>query len=205
MAKILLLTNSTSVEVLPSLSLLQHQVRIQPLISHALMSDSDVECLLIDARKDMQSAKSLVKFIEATGTDAVQRLVRRALQERGLGAGMGRPEHRLASQESVARFHGSLLERLEVHLHQAVAIGRVRHGARMSLVWRDRRERPIEGGAFQSARCSFCHDGRPSGRALRRLPDLAHPFAFADRPATERSARSAAAAACATSSSGPPR
>ena len=30
------------------------------------MSDSDVECLLIDARKDMQSAKSLVKFIEAT-------------------------------------------------------------------------------------------------------------------------------------------
>ena len=67
MAKVLLLTNSTSVEVLPSLSLLQHQVRIQPLISHALMSDSDVECLLIDARKDMQSAKSLVKFIEATG------------------------------------------------------------------------------------------------------------------------------------------
>jgi hypothetical protein len=40
------------------------------------------------------------------------------------------------------------LERLEVQLHEAIAVGRMRQRARVSLVWRDRRERPIEGGAF---------------------------------------------------------
>jgi DNA-binding response OmpR family regulator len=69
MAQILLLTNTlgASAEVLPSLALLQHQVRILPLEASALVDAPTVDCLFIDARRDLTNAKSLTKLIETTG------------------------------------------------------------------------------------------------------------------------------------------
>jgi DNA-binding response OmpR family regulator len=69
MARILLLTNTfgASAEVLPSLSLLQHQVRILPLEASALIEVPEVDALFIDARRDLPSVKSLTKLLETTG------------------------------------------------------------------------------------------------------------------------------------------
>ena len=69
MARILLLTNTTgaSAEVLPALGLLQHQVRILPAIGSVLVDIPEVDCLFIDARRDLPSAKSLTKLITTTG------------------------------------------------------------------------------------------------------------------------------------------
>ena len=68
MAKVLLLTNSSgaSAEVLPSLALLQHQVQILPLDASALINASDADCILIDCRKDISTAKGVTKLVEAT-------------------------------------------------------------------------------------------------------------------------------------------
>ena len=69
MARILLLTNTTgaSAEVLPALGLLQHQVRILPAIGSVLADIPEVDCLFIDARRDLPAAKSLTKLITTTG------------------------------------------------------------------------------------------------------------------------------------------
>ena len=69
MARILLLTNTlgASAEVLPSLGLLQHQVRILPLEASALVDAPDVDCVFLDSRRDLNNAKSLTKLIETTG------------------------------------------------------------------------------------------------------------------------------------------
>ena len=69
MARILLMTNSqgASVEVLPALSLLQHQVRILPAIGSALVDLPEADCLFIDARRDLPGIKSLTKLISTTG------------------------------------------------------------------------------------------------------------------------------------------
>ncbi|MGA1159343.1 MAG: winged helix-turn-helix transcriptional regulator [Candidatus Nanopelagicaceae bacterium] len=69
MARVLLLTNSqgASAEVLPALSLLQHQVRILPAIGSVLVDLPEADCLLLDARRDLPAAKSLSKLIAATG------------------------------------------------------------------------------------------------------------------------------------------
>jgi DNA-binding response OmpR family regulator len=69
MARILLLTNSqgASVEVLPALSLLQHQVRILPAVGSVLVDIPEVDCLFIDARRDLPAAKALTKLIATTG------------------------------------------------------------------------------------------------------------------------------------------
>ncbi|MBM3722696.1 MAG: response regulator transcription factor [Actinobacteria bacterium] len=69
MARILLLTNSqgASAEVLPALSLLQHQVRILPAVGSVLVDIPEVDCLFIDARRDLPAAKSLTKLIATTG------------------------------------------------------------------------------------------------------------------------------------------
>ena len=65
MAKLLLLTNTlgASAEVIPSLALLQHQVRILPQEASALIDIPDIDCLLIDARRDLPAVKSLTKLI----------------------------------------------------------------------------------------------------------------------------------------------
>lgn len=69
MARVLLLTNSqgASAEVLPALSLLQHQVRILPAMGSVLVDIPEVDCLFLDARRDLPAAKSLMKLIATTG------------------------------------------------------------------------------------------------------------------------------------------
>ena len=71
MARILLLTNTlgASAEVLPSLALLQHQVRILPAEASILVDVPEVDCILLDARRDLPSAKALNKFLKSTGVD----------------------------------------------------------------------------------------------------------------------------------------
>ena len=69
MARILLLTNTlgASAEVLPSLGLLQHQVRILPAEASVLVDVPEVDCLFLDARRDLPAAKSLAKLLTSTG------------------------------------------------------------------------------------------------------------------------------------------
>ena len=69
MAKILMLTNSTgaSVDVLPALGLLQHDVRILPAEASVLVDAPITDCIIIDARRDLPTAKSFTKLITATG------------------------------------------------------------------------------------------------------------------------------------------
>jgi len=59
MARVLLLTNTlgASAEVLPSLALLQHQVKIVPAEASVLIDVPDVDILLLDARRDIPAAK----------------------------------------------------------------------------------------------------------------------------------------------------
>lgn len=69
MARILLLTNTlgASAEVLPSLALLQHQVRILPLEATALIDVPEVDALFVDSRRDLPTIKSFTKLLETTG------------------------------------------------------------------------------------------------------------------------------------------
>jgi DNA-binding response OmpR family regulator len=71
MARILLLTNTlgASAEVLPSLALLQHQVRILPAEASILVDVPEVDCILLDARRDLPSAKALNKLLKSSGVD----------------------------------------------------------------------------------------------------------------------------------------
>jgi DNA-binding response OmpR family regulator len=72
MARILLLTNTmgASAEVLPALALLQHQVKILPAEISVLVDVPEVDCLLVDARRDLPNAKSFTKLILATGVSS---------------------------------------------------------------------------------------------------------------------------------------
>ena len=72
MARILLLTNTlgASAEVLPSLGLLQHQVRVLPAEASVLIDVPEVDVLFLDARKDLTTAKALMKLIVTTGVNA---------------------------------------------------------------------------------------------------------------------------------------
>jgi DNA-binding response OmpR family regulator len=69
MAKVLLLTNThgASAEVLPALGLLQHSVRILPAEASVLVDAPEVDVLLIEARRELPSAKALTKLITTTG------------------------------------------------------------------------------------------------------------------------------------------
>jgi DNA-binding response OmpR family regulator len=69
MAKILMLTNSTgaSADVLPALGLLQHYVRILPAEASVLVDAPITDCIIIDARRDLPTAKSFTKLITTTG------------------------------------------------------------------------------------------------------------------------------------------
>jgi DNA-binding response OmpR family regulator len=69
MAKILMLTNSTgaSADVLPALGLLQHDVRILPAEASVLVDAPITDCIIIDARCDLPTAKSFTKLITTTG------------------------------------------------------------------------------------------------------------------------------------------
>ena len=69
MAKILMLTNSTgaSADVLPALGLLQHDARILPAEASVLVDAPITDCIIIDARRDLPTAKSFTKLITITG------------------------------------------------------------------------------------------------------------------------------------------
>jgi DNA-binding response OmpR family regulator len=71
MANLLLLTNSTgaSADVLPALGLLQHNVKITPQEVSLLIDLPPVDCLLLDASRDLVASKSFTKLLIATGVD----------------------------------------------------------------------------------------------------------------------------------------
>ncbi len=64
-----MLTNSTgaSADVLPALGLLQHDVRILPAEASVLVDAPIADCIIIDARRDLPTAKSFTKLITTTG------------------------------------------------------------------------------------------------------------------------------------------
>jgi len=72
MARVLLLTNTlgASAEVLPSLALLQHQVKIVPAEASVLVDVPETDILLLDARRDIPAAKNLAKLLHSTGSSA---------------------------------------------------------------------------------------------------------------------------------------
>jgi DNA-binding response OmpR family regulator len=69
MAKILMLTNSlgASADVLPALGLLQHDVRILPAEVSVLIEAPIVDCIFVDARRDLPNTKAFTKLITTTG------------------------------------------------------------------------------------------------------------------------------------------
>jgi DNA-binding response OmpR family regulator len=69
MAKILMLTNSmgASADVLPALALLQHDVRILPAEVSVLIDAPTVDCIFVDARRDLPNTKAFTKLIATTG------------------------------------------------------------------------------------------------------------------------------------------
>jgi len=69
MAKILMLTNSmgASADVLPALALLQHDVRILPTEVSVLIDAPTVDCIFVDARRDLPNTKAFTKLITTTG------------------------------------------------------------------------------------------------------------------------------------------
>jgi DNA-binding response OmpR family regulator len=71
-AGLLLLTNSlqSSVEVLPALGLLGHNVRVAPLEASALIDLSPADVVLVDGRRDLAHARSLTRLMRTTGADA---------------------------------------------------------------------------------------------------------------------------------------
>ena len=52
---------------MPALGLLQHDVKILPLEASVLVEPPVVDCLLIDARRELPNAKSFTKLITTTG------------------------------------------------------------------------------------------------------------------------------------------
>ena len=69
MAKILMLTNSlgANADVLPALGLLQHDVRILPAEVSVLIDAPIVDCIFVDARRDLPNTKAFTKLITTTG------------------------------------------------------------------------------------------------------------------------------------------
>ena len=69
MADLLLLTPSTggAAQVLPALGLLSHRVRVLPVEPSALLDAPDADVLLLDARRDLATARSTCRLLRATG------------------------------------------------------------------------------------------------------------------------------------------
>ena len=69
MADLLLLTPTTggSAQVLPALGLLAHRVRVLPVEPSALLDAPDSDVLLLDARRDLATARSTCRLLRATG------------------------------------------------------------------------------------------------------------------------------------------
>lgn len=83
MASILILAARPNVEVLPALGLLSHQVKVIPAEPAQLVSAPHSDIVMVDARTDLASAKSLCKILQATGLSSPLLLV---ITEGGLAA-----------------------------------------------------------------------------------------------------------------------
>ncbi len=72
MSRLLVLTNAPgpSSEVLPALDLLLHEIRVLPLAPVALLEAPPSDVVLIDARRDLHTARGLCRLLQTTGTSA---------------------------------------------------------------------------------------------------------------------------------------
>jgi len=84
-ADLLLLTPTAggSAQVLPALGLLSHRIRVLPIEPSALVDAPDSDLVLLDARRDLASARTTCRLLRATGLDVPLLLV---LTEGGLTA-----------------------------------------------------------------------------------------------------------------------
>ena len=83
MAQLLVLTSTVDGDALPALGLLSHRVRTLPAEPASLLNAPTADLILVDARQDLASAKSLCKILNATGASVPLVLV---LTEGGLTA-----------------------------------------------------------------------------------------------------------------------
>jgi DNA-binding response OmpR family regulator len=83
LAQLLILTAAVESDVLPALELLSHRVRVIPAQPAALVSAPAADLILVDARTDLASARSLCKILTTTGVNVPLVLV---LTEGGLAA-----------------------------------------------------------------------------------------------------------------------
>ena len=83
MAQLLILTSAVNSEVLPALGLLSHRTRQIPAEPASLITAPSCDLILVDARQDLASAKSLCKILNTTGLNVPLMLV---LTEGGLTA-----------------------------------------------------------------------------------------------------------------------
>jgi len=72
MANLLLLTSSTgnSADVLPSLALLGHVVRVMPLEVAPMVDAPPSDIIVVDARRELASARQTCRLLRTTGTSA---------------------------------------------------------------------------------------------------------------------------------------
>jgi DNA-binding response OmpR family regulator len=72
LSDLLLLTDALepSAEILPSLGLLLHAVRVAPAEAAALIDAPPADAVLVDARRDLAHARSLCRLLRTTGLDA---------------------------------------------------------------------------------------------------------------------------------------
>jgi len=82
-AQLLILSPSGETEALPALGLLSHAVRTIPASPASLVAAPPADLILVDARHDLASAKSLCKILTTTGMTAPLLLI---LTEGGLAA-----------------------------------------------------------------------------------------------------------------------
>jgi len=82
-AQLLILTGAVDGDVLPALGLLSHRVRSIPAEPASLINAPAADVILVDARQDLASAKSLCKILNTTGVNVPLVLV---LTEGGLTA-----------------------------------------------------------------------------------------------------------------------
>ena len=83
MAQLLILTSAQDTDVLPALGLLSHKTRQIPASPASLISAPTCDLIVVDARGDLASAKSLCKILRTTGINVPLVLV---LTEGGLAA-----------------------------------------------------------------------------------------------------------------------
>jgi DNA-binding response OmpR family regulator len=71
-ANLLLLTSSSgsSAEVLPSLGLLGHAVRVMPLEAAPMLDAPPSDVIIVDARRELVSARQTCRLLRATGTSS---------------------------------------------------------------------------------------------------------------------------------------